>query len=560
MSLGRGFLIILIAFLQLLLCSYGSGWKQRIFLGIFSTESRISRRNLLRTSYLQVRPRDHMDVFFILGKPSNETAYQALQKENNTYGDILTLDCPENMNEGKSFDFFRRIYQLHSGSPYTIVFKGDDDAIYHLFNLAARLEPLHQSNLYVGSLTRGFHMPGVSRTRCNFNALGSLYGASWDLVKHLALSNITTLEGPEDIVIADFFARSPLSYLFIDISPDYYHPRSCKPGSVHPTNMIILHPLKEDDLVSTCSRVYFGNGTYPLINATRLKDWQQSSDFFPYVPHHQLKGVDDNSTSFSLVRGCSHKIDYVLHRGVLHAIASDNIYLSPIIEANDASVEALEDEVIQKYPIHEKRLRSPIDLKWLLHKSFRPINESLWTGKLIVINDNNSYVSRQDNVHAADSTHQQTFLSNYSHGIFDHFGNIYLFDVNVSYPSSISSSTSSSSPSLSPPPVDMNAHMIRSPSLENSCIDTFINTGILYWSRQQLYEHRARILDVKVPDICWEGNVITTRSSKRVYLINNRTRSPFQNRNSFLSRGLTFDMVEKIGEWEMNLIPLGPSI
>ena len=132
----------------------------RILLGVFTLEYKSELRQLLRESYMKLKP-PNVDVVFVIGKPTANYT-DALKFENATHGDIMTLDCQERMNEGKSFDFFRRVHQTNLHNPYSFTFKGDDDAIYHLYNLEKKLSDLNDSSsVYLGALTRCNQCPVV---------------------------------------------------------------------------------------------------------------------------------------------------------------------------------------------------------------------------------------------------------------------------------------------------------------------------------------------------------------------------------------------------------------
>lgn len=93
---------------------------------------------------------DKVDIRFILGRPSlsRSPVDGILELEQEMYGDIMMLDCLENMNEGKSYEYFAALGRMHSETlsetqrPYDYAMKLDDDSFLHIHNLLEKLRPL----------------------------------------------------------------------------------------------------------------------------------------------------------------------------------------------------------------------------------------------------------------------------------------------------------------------------------------------------------------------------------------------------------------------------------
>lgn len=100
-----------------------------VYIGVFSTASRWSRRVLLRT---YEKPISEMvagakvEFKFILGTPSDQAELKALRKEMGKHGDIVLLDEVENMNTGKTHAFYRYLAKRPEPMPQ-FAFKADDD-------------------------------------------------------------------------------------------------------------------------------------------------------------------------------------------------------------------------------------------------------------------------------------------------------------------------------------------------------------------------------------------------------------------------------------------------
>jgi len=111
----------------------------RILIGIMSPYWATARRQLVRNAYARFPKSLPIDIIFVEGNitaPINQgraryAQHKAIEWENNTYGDILHLDCKENMNEGKTYEFLKKVGREFAGK-YTHVMKSDDDAFINL--------------------------------------------------------------------------------------------------------------------------------------------------------------------------------------------------------------------------------------------------------------------------------------------------------------------------------------------------------------------------------------------------------------------------------------------
>lgn len=59
------------------------------------------------------------------------TFHTALQWENDTFHDILHVGCKENLVEGKTYEYFKKV-GLEFSSRYTHVMKTDDDSFVNI--------------------------------------------------------------------------------------------------------------------------------------------------------------------------------------------------------------------------------------------------------------------------------------------------------------------------------------------------------------------------------------------------------------------------------------------
>ncbi|CAG8796637.1 23855_t:CDS:2, partial [Racocetra persica] len=84
---------------------------------------------------------------FILGLPTDENK-DKLEKESKMYGDIVILNITENMNDGKTFEYFSW-FAKHRKDNYML--KMDDDTFLHLIHYYRDLQDLPRERAYYGN-------------------------------------------------------------------------------------------------------------------------------------------------------------------------------------------------------------------------------------------------------------------------------------------------------------------------------------------------------------------------------------------------------------------------
>ena len=111
----------------------------RLLIGIMSPFWAFARRQIIRHAYSRFPKTLPVDIFFVEGivtASSNEEKINSAQQtvvdwENSTFHDIMHLDCKENMNEGKTYEFLKKVGNGF-GNMYTHVLKTDDDAFINI--------------------------------------------------------------------------------------------------------------------------------------------------------------------------------------------------------------------------------------------------------------------------------------------------------------------------------------------------------------------------------------------------------------------------------------------
>ncbi len=106
----------------------GSGRRAVVLYGVFSTAEKVMWRNATRQqAQCHLNSEMHSTVF-VVGAAHSEREHHILRTEAAMYGDIFTLSCKENMNEGKTYTYFKEaLAQLPCFDFYA---KVDDDTAF----------------------------------------------------------------------------------------------------------------------------------------------------------------------------------------------------------------------------------------------------------------------------------------------------------------------------------------------------------------------------------------------------------------------------------------------
>ncbi|EPS72892.1 hypothetical protein M569_01868, partial [Genlisea aurea] len=220
----------------------------RIFIGILTTADRYEFRNLLRTVYGTQSPIGaHVDVRYIICNfTGNRHKLVMVGLERRKYNDIIILDCVENMDQGKTYDYFSSLPPrlLTSNSmiypPYHFVAKADDDSYIRLQSLAGALRRnVSKNDMYFGRMNVS---PELSYM------VGPLYLVSWDIVEWISVSDVPkkNLFGSEDIVFGEWLRDGNRGNNKYDIGErlhDFPSPDTPCPLNFSQATMIV-HQLK----------------------------------------------------------------------------------------------------------------------------------------------------------------------------------------------------------------------------------------------------------------------------------------------------------------------------
>jgi hypothetical protein len=204
--------------------------KWKLLIGAMSVAGDYERRRTIRSTWIYGAsaargPKEIRGmakpavVFFVIGikadkdnKPLTDEAMCHLKAEQDKYGDLILLNIKENMNLGKTNDWFQLAYRKFSAE---YVMKADTDAFLNIPSLLNELSFLPSCRLYFGFPCE--HPPGDNNRESPHKGLGLEYGSfeipagtgggilgvqaagwmcgmgfvlSWDLVEFLATDEI----------------------------------------------------------------------------------------------------------------------------------------------------------------------------------------------------------------------------------------------------------------------------------------------------------------------------------------------------------------------------------
>ncbi|KAL5699219.1 hypothetical protein ACHQM5_030154 [Ranunculus cassubicifolius] len=174
----------------------------KILIGILTLPDNDQRRHFLRMLYgIQSAGGAQVDVKFVFCNITREDHKVLVALEIMRYDDIIILNCPENMNFGKTYTYFSSLPEIFEDAPYDYVMKADDDTYFRLEALVASLRPLPREDLYYG-----FVVPCDSMDPFVRYMAGMGYLVSWDIVEWIRTSEIPRnhTSGPEDLVFGDW--------------------------------------------------------------------------------------------------------------------------------------------------------------------------------------------------------------------------------------------------------------------------------------------------------------------------------------------------------------------
>jgi hypothetical protein len=122
-------------------------------------------RSILREAYthFHIEQNDVVTIRFVVGLPADDEAgmMDLLQWEQDRFGDLQVLNQRENMNDGKTFEYFSSLGRMYpvddpAQRPWDYAMKADDDSFVNVPLLLERLRPIipREETYMVSSLQR----------------------------------------------------------------------------------------------------------------------------------------------------------------------------------------------------------------------------------------------------------------------------------------------------------------------------------------------------------------------------------------------------------------------
>jgi hypothetical protein len=209
-----------------------------LFVGIFCRKEDWIARTLIRQTSMSLAP-PGVVVKFVICHQESSGFDPFIWAEMQQHQDLYLIDCVENMNEGKSFEYFRTVRRDFPDFSYYS--KADTDT-YILFHNVARALDDSPRCLFYGGLSNG----AIHRIP-NFIS-GSFYILSCDLVMKLEGCGqaCAVIEGAEDVIMGEHLwtlVGEELQYGDFGGGRTVYYDRQSRDTTIEPRH-ILLHPLK----------------------------------------------------------------------------------------------------------------------------------------------------------------------------------------------------------------------------------------------------------------------------------------------------------------------------
>ncbi|CAG8798415.1 31656_t:CDS:2, partial [Gigaspora margarita] len=229
-----------------------------IFIGIVTIYEKIEIRECLRklythnnvalARYLGVKE-SPVTIRFIMGLAKDEYK-DKLEEESKMYGDIVILNITENMNEGKTFEYFNW-FAKHRKDNYMV--KTDDDSFIHLIHYYRDLQDLPRKRAYYGGVYGG-------NNRDDNSAYSYIGGAGYTLSHDLVI----------DIVGSNWVNSNVIGTEDMQVGKWICHVAKKKKYFVH----------------------YVGYSKWIPIRQNPIQDFDENLDLNEIILIHQLKGIE----------------------------------------------------------------------------------------------------------------------------------------------------------------------------------------------------------------------------------------------------------------------------
>jgi len=127
-----------------------------VLIGVLTVPSKTAIRSVMRSAFRKYPDwvKSQASLFFVMGNPLTPQDAGIIRLESEEFRDILLLPSPENMNKGKTYEFFVAAEAVRPSHAFYL--KADDDTFIHVPNLIGTLRRFPASELvYYGRYCKG---------------------------------------------------------------------------------------------------------------------------------------------------------------------------------------------------------------------------------------------------------------------------------------------------------------------------------------------------------------------------------------------------------------------
>jgi len=114
--------------------------EKTVLIGILTIPGKTAIRSAIRWAFARHSPRikARASLYFVVGQPLSHSDALIIGSESREFGDLMVLNITENMNNGKTYEFFVAAEAVRP--VHRFFMKADDDAYIHVPNLVATLD------------------------------------------------------------------------------------------------------------------------------------------------------------------------------------------------------------------------------------------------------------------------------------------------------------------------------------------------------------------------------------------------------------------------------------
>ncbi|CAD6219124.1 unnamed protein product [Miscanthus lutarioriparius] len=195
-----------------------------LLVGVLTMPSRRERRDIVRMAYaLQPPPAPagvaRVDVRFVFCNVTDPVDAALVAVEARRHGDIVVLDCAENMNDGKTHAYLSSVPRLFASAPYDYVMKTDDDTYLRVAALVEELRGKPRHDVYLG-----YGFPVGDDPMPFMHGMG--YVVSWDVARWVSTNQDilrhNDTHGPEDLLVGKWLNIGGRGKNRYDLKPRMY--------------------------------------------------------------------------------------------------------------------------------------------------------------------------------------------------------------------------------------------------------------------------------------------------------------------------------------------------